>query len=79
MERRAVAVSKNTFYGFLMQLTPAARVGLIVFMLALAMIAAGLGVRSVTRDLSPVNPYEPPLMVYEAPAAPPTFVNMKRL
>ena len=68
MESRAAAVSKNTFYGFLMQLSPAARVGLIVFLLALAMMAAGLGVRSATRHLSPFDNSKPSLMVYEEQA-----------
>ncbi len=70
MESHAAAVSKNTFYNFLMQFTPAARVGLIVFLLALAMLVAGLGVRSVTRYLSPVNSHEPPQMVQVAPSNP---------
>ncbi len=79
MESHAAADSKNTFYSFLMQFTPAARVGLIVFLLTLTMLVVGLGVRSVTRYLSPVNSHEPPQMVYEEPAAPPALVNLDRV
>ena len=78
MEDQAAAISKNAFYNFLLQLTPAARVGLIVFLLALALLAAGLGVRSVTRTLAPFDNSEPPLMVYEAPTTPPTLANRDR-
>ena len=50
-----------------MQLSPAARVGLIVFLLALAMVAAGLGIRSVTQNLSPARHTGPSLMVQVVP------------
>ena len=63
MERQPAAAPKNTFFSFLMQLSPAARIGLIVFLLALAMVATGLGVRSVTRTLSPARHTGPSLMV----------------
>ena len=66
MDNQATAVKKNAFFGFLMQLSPAARVGLVVFLLALAMLAAGLGVRSATHHFLPFDSSEPPLMVYAA-------------
>ena len=73
METCAAAVKKNTFFRFLMQLSPAARVGLIVFLVALAMLAAGLGVRSATRHFAPFDNSKPPLMVNEAPTVSSTF------
>lgn len=73
MSRRASIASRNAFVGFLMQLSPAARLGLIVFLLALAMVVAGLGVRSVTYHRSPIHSNEPPLMVYEEAASHPAL------
>jgi hypothetical protein len=59
-------LSKKPTVRFLMQLTPAARLGVIVFLLALAMIAVGLGIRSVTQGLAPTHRQEP------------AFVNLER-
>ena len=70
MKRQPDTIQKNSFYSFLLQLSPAARVGLIVFLLALAMVATGLGVRSVTRSLSPARHTGPSLMVQVAPQNP---------
>ena len=67
MGSHATASSKNFFVTFLKDLTPTARVGLIIFLLALAMVAVGLGVRSASKGLSPIQSNEPDLMVEVVP------------
>ena len=78
MERQPATASKTTFFSFLMQLSPAARIGLIIFLLALAMVATGLGVRSVTKTLSPARHTGPSLMVQVAPSNPVISNNPNR-
>ena len=57
------ASRKNGFIRLLQDLTPTARLGVIIFLLALAMVAVGLGIRSATQGFSPIRSNEPSLMV----------------
>ncbi len=61
------ASRKNAFFRLLLDLTPTARLGVIIFLLALAMVAVGLGIRSAKQGLSPIRSHEPSLMVEVVP------------
>ena len=70
MQNRTAVSRNNSIIRFLLHLSPAARLGVIVLLLALAMAAAGLGIRSALGERSPIRHNERPLMVFQAPPVP---------